>query len=115
MGADYRGRQYRRGRRHARIARAPRRCYSSRPQPHTVYTPSLRDGWIVNLGANVGEFSCAMADRGLTCHAVEAEPSVFEQIPVRAEIKKHNLAISDRNEPVHLFVSENRECNSVQP
>src|SRR5262249_33181960 len=27
---------------------------------------------------------------------------------------KHNVAISDRNEPVQLFISENRESNSIQ-
>lgn len=81
---------------------------------HTIYLPALGAGTIIDLGANVGEFASAMAGRGLQRFAVEAEVSVFKQIPEQVQIKKYNIAISDRDAPVQLFISENREANSTQ-
>lgn len=82
---------------------------------HTVYLPALQRGDVaIDLGANVGTFSTAMAERGLTCHAVEAVPQIYEQIPYSKSIHKYNIAISGSNAPIELFTSDNRECNSIQ-
>lgn len=82
---------------------------------HTLYTRSLNEQSVVlDLGANVGEFAAAItAMTGATCHAVEAVTSVFDQIPTIHRVKRYNLAISDRDGPLRVFGSENRECNSV--
>ena len=88
-------------------------CGLSTIKTHTIYLPAL-SGIVVDLGANVGEFSSAMAARGLKVHAVEASPDIFERIEHSDHIQKHNIAISDKNEPVHLFISDNPENTSVQ-
>ena len=83
---------------------------------NTFYARALNEGCVVvDLGANVGEFASAITTRfdGVTCHALEAVSSIFCQIPNTAHVQKYNLAISDRDGPVHLFVSTNRECNSI--
>ena len=82
---------------------------------HTFYTRSLDQRSIaVDLGANVGNFACALAaELHVTCYALEAIPSIFHQIPNVPQVKKYNLAISDRNGPIQLFVSGNPEANSI--
>lgn len=82
---------------------------------HTFYARALDDkSVVVDLGANVGEFASTIVARfGATCHALEAIQSLFDQIPTTQPVKKYNLAISDRNGPVLLFGSVNRECNSI--
>lgn len=82
---------------------------------HTLYSRAL-DGnsTVVDLGANVGEFAALIADRfGVVCHAVEAIPSLLDQIPCNPRIHRYGLAIMDRDGPVQFFRSENPECNSI--
>jgi FkbM family methyltransferase len=82
---------------------------------HSVYARPLgRDSVVVDLGANVGDFATAAADRfGCVCYAVEAVPAVFDQIPAHDRIRKYNLAVAEADGPVRLFTSANRECHSV--
>lgn len=82
---------------------------------HTFYTRCLGGRSVVlDLGANVGEFASAVTRAtGVTCHAVEAVAAIFDQIPHAPRIKKYNYAISDRDGPLDLFGSTNRECNSI--
>lgn len=84
-------------------------------ESHTFYTRSLDQRPIaVDLGANVGKFACAVAtELHLTCYALEAILSIFRRIPNVPQVKKYNLAISNRDGPIQLFVSENPEANSI--
>jgi FkbM family methyltransferase len=83
-------------------------------ETHSIYLAELRNGAVIDLGANVGDFSAAMAMRGLPCYAVEPDPALIAKIPTHPNIHKFNYAISDNNAPVSLFLSSNPECNSVQ-
>lgn len=38
---------------------------------------------------------------------------MYSQLPENALVKKFNYAISDRNEPLKIYTSDNRECNSI--
>ena len=82
---------------------------------HSIYVRPIRSGSvIVDLGANVGAFTEEMNRRfGCVCYAVEPMPDLYSQISTNDSIQKFNLAISDKAEPVKLFTSANRECNSV--
>ena len=82
---------------------------------HTFYVRSLdQRSVVVDLGANAGLFACALAtDLRLTCYALEAIMLIFRRIPNVHGVKKYNLAISNRNGPIQLFVSENPEANSI--
>jgi FkbM family methyltransferase len=83
-------------------------------QTHTFYAPHIPSGVVIDLGANIGQFSSAILAQSTSCHAVEADPNVFRHIPDRKEITKHNIAITDHNGLVEFFLSENSEANSVQ-
>lgn len=81
---------------------------------HTLYTRFLtKDSLVIDLGANVGQFSLAIAKIGATTYALEALPSTFDKIPDHPNIKKYNLAISHQDGPIRLFVSDNSETTSV--
>ncbi|NJK70039.1 MAG: FkbM family methyltransferase [Microcoleus sp. CSU_2_2] len=82
---------------------------------HTLYSKIIdSDSLVIDLGANVGQFS-----EGITsayqcqCYALEAVPAVYSQIQENRLVKKFNYAISDRNEPLTIYISDNRECNSI--
>ena len=94
-----------------------RRCKLACVKTHTLYTRPLGpDSVVVDLGANVGQFSEGMYERfGCNCYAVEAMPNLFEEIPANEKVRKFNLAVSDSNGPLRLFTSSNRECNSLFP
>ena len=69
---------------------------------------------MVDLGANVGEFSSeVVGTTGCHCYAVEPSPASFEQIPGTALVKKFNYAIAGKNGPVEVFLSQNSEANST--
>jgi len=38
---------------------------------------------------------------------------VYSQLPENGLVKKFNYAISDRNEPLKIYTSDNLECNSI--
>lgn len=82
---------------------------------HTLYTRFLnKDSLVIDLGANVGQFSLAIAEKiGATTYALEALPSTFAKIPDHPNIKKYNRAITDQDGPIRLFVSDNSETTSV--
>jgi len=82
---------------------------------HTIYSKILgSDSVVIDLGANVGQFSEAITrEFNCTCYAIEAVPSVYSQLPENGLVKKFNYAISDRNEPLKIYTSHNRECNSI--
>ena len=82
---------------------------------HTIYSKILdSDSLVIDLGANVGQFSEAITrEFNCTCYAIEAVPSVYSQLPENGLVKKFNYAISDRNEPLKIYTSDNRECNSI--
>jgi FkbM family methyltransferase len=82
---------------------------------HSIYARPIRSGSvIVDLGANVGDFTEEMNRRfGCICYAVEPIPDLYSQISSNDSIQKFNIAISDKSEPLKLFMSANRECHSV--
>jgi hypothetical protein len=83
---------------------------------HTVYSKILdSDSLVIDLGANVGQFSEAITrEFNCRCYALEAVPSVYSQLPQNGLIKNFNYyAISDRNEPLKIYTSDNLECNSI--
>lgn len=84
-------------------------------QTHTLYARFLtKDSLVIDLGANVGQFSFAIAEKiGAAIYALEALPSTFDKIPDHPRIKKYNRAISDQEGPIRLFVSDNPEATSV--
>jgi FkbM family methyltransferase len=82
---------------------------------HSIYTtPLSADSVVVDLGANVGDFTREMNRRfGCQCYAVEANPSMVAQIEANEHIHTYNLAVSDNNSPVKLVLSSNRETSSI--
>jgi len=69
---------------------------------------------VIDLGANVGQFAEALtAKYACTCYAVEPMPNLLGQIRDNPRIRKLNYAISIDNAPVKIYVSRNREANSV--
>ena len=82
---------------------------------HSIYSKILdSDSLVIDLGANLGQFSEAITrEFNCRCYAIEAVPSVYSQLPEHGLVKKFNYAISDRNEPLKIYTSDNRECNSI--
>ncbi|MGB3265782.1 MAG: FkbM family methyltransferase [Microcoleus sp.] len=82
---------------------------------HTIYSKILdSDSFVIDLGANVGQFTEAITrEFNCSCYAIEAVPSVYSQLPDNGLVKNFNYAISDRNEPLKIYTSDNRECNSI--
>lgn len=80
------------------------------------FIPALLPGdcVVVDLGANQGDFSRSIRrEFGWRCFAVEASPSVFEKIEADQGLQKFNVAITDRDGPVRLFLSQNSEESSI--
>jgi FkbM family methyltransferase len=92
-----------------------RRCGLECIKTHTLYARVLGpDSVVVDLGANVGDFTRGMISRfGCTSYAVEAMPNLFEQIEAGPKVHKFNVAVSDHDGTLELFQSSNRECNSI--
>ncbi|MEG3862990.1 FkbM family methyltransferase [Microcoleus sp. herbarium12] len=82
---------------------------------HTIYTKLIdSQSLVIDLGANVGQFSQEISrEFNCRCYALEAVPAVYSQITENNLVKKFNCAISDQNQPIDLYLSENRECHSV--
>jgi FkbM family methyltransferase len=64
-------------------------------QEHTFLPRPLGpDSVVLDLGANAGAFSTAMIRRfGCTCHAVEANPAMADQIPAGPRLHVHRHAM----------------------
>lgn len=84
---------------------------------HTVYVPFLRpDSVVVDLGANVGEFSQQIVDRfGCRAYAVEPHPELFRRIPEQPRIKKLNVCITEHKGTVPFYIARHPEGSSVYP
>jgi FkbM family methyltransferase len=82
---------------------------------HTLYSKIIdSESLVIDLGANVGQFSEGITSEfNCQCYALEAVPAVYAQIKEDRLIKKFNCAVSDRNEPLKIYISDNRECNSI--
>jgi hypothetical protein len=97
------------------IARFSGRAGLAVVKTHSIYcSPIGPESVVVDLGANVGDFSREMNRRfGCTCHAVEANSEMAAQIATNDRLHIYNLAVTDRNGPVTLVLSSNRECSCV--
>jgi FkbM family methyltransferase len=74
------------------------------------------DSVIVDVGANLGNFSLLMAERfNCSCHAIEANPAVFNRIPPHRRIQTHQLAIAGKRGQMLLRIHEDHECSSLSP
>jgi FkbM family methyltransferase len=83
---------------------------------HTLFTNCLHPGAVViDLGAHKGEFSQSITERfGVTCVAVEANPSLASSIPERPRVDVLNVAITETDGSVEFHVDEDkREASSV--
>ena len=82
---------------------------------HHFYTSLLNQkAVVVDLGANVGQFSSQVSGMfGCHCYAVEAFPVNYDQIKENQLIHKFNYAITERNQPVEFHISKNPEGHSL--
>jgi len=71
---------------------------------------------IIDLGACLGEFSSKMSETfRCKAYAVEASPFLFQQIKESNSVRKFNYAITDRNGPKQLSISEDMRRNTIIP
>jgi FkbM family methyltransferase len=71
-------------------------------------------GVFIDLGANKGRYySCITQRFGLSGFAVEAEPTLFAQLPTDDGVRVYNYAIGRQNGFVELFLSNECEANSM--
>ena len=84
---------------------------------HSLYTPPLGpDSVVVDLGANVGDFTQEVNRRfGCTCHAIEANPEMAARIERNDRVLVYNQAIAERDGPVTIVLSSNPEATSMLP
>ena len=69
---------------------------------------------ILDLGANKGEFSTVLSRKfGCKCFAVEADPSLYADIPKNTLINKSNYIISDKSGQQKFYISRWGEASSV--
>jgi FkbM family methyltransferase len=82
---------------------------------HTFFSQGLSpESVVLDLGANLGRFSRGIIDRfGCRCYAVEANPSLCQQITSDSRMTVLNLAVAARSGSAPLHVSRNSECSSI--
>lgn len=82
---------------------------------HTFYAKAINSNALtIDLGANVGQFAQAISQKfNCKCYAIEAVPAVYAQIQENNLVNKFNCAISAQNQPVKIYLSDNRECHSI--
>ena len=82
---------------------------------HTLYVPDIPTaGTVLDLGANRGGFSLAIAERyGCLCHAIEAAPDLFAKLPAHARINSYHYAIAAATGMREFRVSSNHESSSL--
>jgi len=80
-------------------------CYTKAISPNSI---------VVDLGAHLAQFSHEISDNfNCKCYAVEALPSLYEQITETPLVKKFNYAISNTNAPIELCITDNPEANHI--
>ena len=64
-------------------------------QTHSIYSKILdSDSVVIDLGANLGQFSEAITrEFNCRCYAIEADPSLYSQLPENSLVKNFNYAI----------------------
>jgi FkbM family methyltransferase len=92
-----------------------RQCKFRSVASHTLVPNFLPgDAIVVDVGANVGEFSAAMArDFGSRCIAIEPSPKIFEKIPAGDRLRKFNLAIAGSAGEVELHIGAESHATSM--
>jgi FkbM family methyltransferase len=82
---------------------------------HTLYAPDLTPGQVVlDLGAHRGMFSNELATRyGCRCHAIEASPDLYREIPAMDRVTKYNYAVSSHTGSRDLTIAQNAEASSI--
>lgn len=83
---------------------------------HTIYEKLLdRESTIVDFGAHLGDFSHELSRRNkCKCYAVEALPALYEKIPESSLVKKFNYAVTNSNNPVQFYISNQAESSSIK-
>lgn len=81
---------------------------------HWVYIKALTESSVViDLGANTGTFSRLIrALVGADCFVIEPNRNLFNSLESN-RYHKYNLAVTNRDGPVHFYISENPEASSV--
>ena len=84
---------------------------------HTFLPRALGPGSVVlDLGANAGAFSAAMIRRfGCTCHAVEANPAMADQIPALPRLTVHRHAMGGAEGQATFHVGADPLASSLLP
>jgi FkbM family methyltransferase len=92
-----------------------RQCNFLSVASHTLVPNFLpAQATVVDVGANVGEFSTAMArEFGCRCIAIEPSPRVFEQIPAGERLRRFNLAIAGSAGEVELHIGAESHATSM--
>ncbi len=84
---------------------------------HTFFPqPLTADSTVIDLGANLGRFSRAIAARfGLRCYGVEANPNLFAQLKSYAHdrLQFFSFAINGQDAPITLNLSSDITSSSV--
>lgn len=69
---------------------------------------------VVDVGANLGSFSRAMAGTFAgTVYAIDASPTIFKQLKSDSGIQKFNLAMTGESGVVRFNLSSNSEASSI--
>lgn len=86
-------------------------------EEHTLLKRALRpDAVVLDLGANRGEFSLAMATRyGCACHAVEPNPAMASQIPEHPRVEVHRHAMGGEAGEATFHISTDPLGSSLHP
>lgn len=82
---------------------------------HHFYGAALnQDSIVVDLGANIGEFSYQVSNHfGCKCYAVEPSPSEYAKIQESRLVEKFNYCITDKNASAKLYISDAPGVNSL--
>lgn len=82
---------------------------------HTLYEPDLLPGSIVvDLGAHRGLFSLALATHyGCRCHAIEASPDLYSDVPTMDGVAKYHYAVCSANGTRSFNLANDPESSSI--
>ena len=85
-------------------------------ETHTILPDIVSPGSIVvDCGANVGRFSLEMIRRfGCLCHAIEAAPDTFRQIPTTENLHRYNFALCGTDEPVTMSIDKDITRSTIK-
>lgn len=84
-------------------------------QGHTFFpSPLTKSSVVVDLGANIGEFSRIVAQNfHCRCIAVEPNPSMFEKIRALSGVESAWTAVGDCEGQIDLHLSDNPEASTT--